>query len=220
MIVGIDGSGNYTVNCLLTQGTGSWSCSSSLAAMENVQTADSRDILERLSQLPVLTWQAGAEGVRHIGPAEEAFHAAFGLGQPRLTIDVDLRAAVPIDQPSSIFIRQVLDHFLARIENALEFAWRSRVILITASNGCPVDISMGLPGHEDEVMRRAVEFELEPGKAVRVCSAEDPDHPQGHRRPATGRARRRGHRLPPARRPGRGHHSPLAAGLCRATGQL
>ncbi len=92
MIVGIDGSGNYTVNCLLTQGTGSWSCSSSLAAMENVQAADSRDILERLSQVPVLTWQAGSEGVRHIGPAEEDFHAAFGLGQAGegiSTIDLD-----------------------------------------------------------------------------------------------------------------------------------
>ena len=92
MIVAIDGTGNYTVNCLLSQGTGSWSCSSSLAAMENVQAADSRDILERLSQLPVMTWQAGAEGVRHIGPAEEAFHAAFGLGQPGegiSTIDLD-----------------------------------------------------------------------------------------------------------------------------------
>jgi hypothetical protein len=94
-------------------------------------------------------------------------------GQPRLTIDVDLTVATPLDQPSSAFIQQVLDVFPARIENALEFARRSRVILITASNGCPVDISLGLPGYEDEVMRRAVEFEIEPGKAIRVCAAED-----------------------------------------------
>ena len=60
--------------------------------MENVQTAHSRDILDRLSQLPVLTWQAGAEGVRHIGPAEQDFHVAFGLGQPGegiSTLDLD-----------------------------------------------------------------------------------------------------------------------------------
>lgn len=94
-------------------------------------------------------------------------------GQPRLTRDVDLTAAVPLDQPMHIFIQQVLDRFPARIEDALEFARRSRVILIQTSNGCPADISMGLPGYEDEVMRRAVEVELEPGKAVRVCSAED-----------------------------------------------
>jgi hypothetical protein len=94
-------------------------------------------------------------------------------GEPRVTKDVDLTVVAPLDQPSSVLIQQVLDRFPARIENALEFARRSRVILITASNGCPVDISLGLPGYEDEVMRRAVKFELEPGKHVRVCSAED-----------------------------------------------
>ena len=94
-------------------------------------------------------------------------------GEPRVTKDVDLTAVAPLDQPSSALVQQVLDRFPARIENALEFARRSRVILITASNGCPADISLGLPGYEDEVMRRAVEFELEPGKAIRVCSAED-----------------------------------------------
>ncbi|MDW8319219.1 MAG: nucleotidyl transferase AbiEii/AbiGii toxin family protein [Anaerolineae bacterium] len=94
-------------------------------------------------------------------------------GEPRATRDVDLTVIAPPDQPTSVFIQQVLDRFPARIENALEFARRSRVILIAASNGCPVDISLGLPGYEEEVMRRAVEFELEPGKAIRVCSAED-----------------------------------------------
>jgi hypothetical protein len=94
-------------------------------------------------------------------------------GEPRVTRDVDLTVIGPLDQPSSVFVQQVLDRFPARIENALEFACRNRVILITASNGCPADISMGLPGYEDEVMQRAVEFELEPGKPVRICSAED-----------------------------------------------
>lgn len=94
-------------------------------------------------------------------------------GEPRTTQDVDLTIVAPLDRPSSVIIQQILDRFPARIENALEFARRSRVILITVSSGCPVDISMGLPGYEDEVMRRAVEFDLEPGKAVRVCAAED-----------------------------------------------
>ncbi len=94
-------------------------------------------------------------------------------GDPRLTRDVDLTAAVPLDQPSQLFIQQVLDRFPARLEDALEFAQRSRVILVQASNGCPIDIGLGLPGYEDEVMRRAVEIEIAPGQAVRFCSAED-----------------------------------------------
>jgi hypothetical protein len=94
-------------------------------------------------------------------------------GEPRVTKDVDLTVVAPLDQPSSVLVQQVLNRFPARVENALDIARRSRVILIRASNDCPADISMGLPGYEDEVMRRAVEFELEPGKRVRVCSAED-----------------------------------------------
>jgi hypothetical protein len=94
-------------------------------------------------------------------------------GEPRATRDVDLTVMTPLDQPSSTFILQVLGRFPGRIENAEEFARRNRVILITASNGCPVDISMGLPGYEEEVMQRTTEFELEPGKAIRICSAED-----------------------------------------------
>lgn len=94
-------------------------------------------------------------------------------GEPRATRDVDLTVMTPLDRPSTAFIRQILKRFPGRIENAEEFARRNRVILITASNGCPADISMGLPGYEEEVMQRATEVELEPGKAIRICSAED-----------------------------------------------
>lgn len=94
-------------------------------------------------------------------------------GEPRATRDVDLTVMTPLDQPSNAFIRQVLERFPGRIENAEQFARRTRVILITAGNGCPVDISLGLPGYEEEVMQRAVEVELAPGKAIRICSAED-----------------------------------------------
>jgi predicted nucleotidyltransferase len=47
------------------------------------------------------------------------------------------------------------------------------VVPVRAGNGCPVDISLAVPGYEDEMMRRAVDYELEPGKVVRMASAED-----------------------------------------------
>jgi hypothetical protein len=59
------------------------------------------------------------------------------------------------------------------VANPVAFARQSRMILIRASNHCDVDIALGLPGYEDEVMRRAVDYDLETGKAVRICSAED-----------------------------------------------
>jgi hypothetical protein len=93
-------------------------------------------------------------------------------GEPRFTRDVDVTVVVPLEQASS-FIATVVEYFAPRIENAAAFARRSRVILIWAANGCQVDISLGLPGYEDEVIQRAVDFELEPGKVVRLCGAED-----------------------------------------------
>lgn len=93
-------------------------------------------------------------------------------GEPRLTKDVDLTVVAPLDEPER-FIQRVTEAFAPRIDNAVAFARRNRVILVCGSNGCPVDISLGLPGYEDEVMQRAVAVELEPGKAVRICSAED-----------------------------------------------
>jgi hypothetical protein len=36
-----------------------------------------------------------------------------------------------------------------------------------------VDISLALPGYEDDLFARAVDYEVAPGKSVRLCSAED-----------------------------------------------
>lgn len=54
-----------------------------------------------------------------------------------------------------------------------QFARKSRVILVKASNDTPLDISLGLPGYEDQVVERAVAYELAPGKQVQICSPED-----------------------------------------------
>ncbi len=93
-------------------------------------------------------------------------------GEPRFTQDIDLTVAAPLDDPTS-FIQLIIDRFPPRLEDALDFARRNRVILVRASNGYPLDISLGLPGYEDEVMHRAIEYELEPGRQIRLCSAED-----------------------------------------------
>ena len=50
---------------------------------------------------------------------------------------------------------------------------RHRVLLVKTSNGYPVDISFGLPGYEEQVINRAINHKLAPGKSVRLCSAED-----------------------------------------------
>jgi hypothetical protein len=93
-------------------------------------------------------------------------------GEPRFTQDIDVTVAAPLDEPGA-FLERMVERFQPRMADAVSFARKHRVLLVRASNGCPVDISLGLPGYEDEVMRRAVAFELAPGKHVRICSAED-----------------------------------------------
>lgn len=93
-------------------------------------------------------------------------------GEPRFTQDVDLTIVAPLDDPESL-IRAIVDRFSSRIDDPVAFAQRNRVILVRATNGCNVDISLALPGYEDELMRRAVSYEVVPGKTVRLCSAED-----------------------------------------------
>lgn len=91
--------------------------------------------------------------------------------EPRVTVDVDLTAMYA--EGVEAFVRLITTKFSSRTPNLLNFARRTRVVTIRASNGEPVDISLGVPGYEDEIMHRAVAYELARGKSIRICSAED-----------------------------------------------
>jgi len=93
-------------------------------------------------------------------------------GSARLTVDADLTVAAPLEDSES-FVRLITQKFPSRLADPLGMAGRTRMILVTASNGVEVDISLALPGYEDEVFRRAVALAIEPGKTIRLCSAED-----------------------------------------------
>ncbi len=93
-------------------------------------------------------------------------------GEPRFTHDLDLTVAMPAEEVDD-FVHMVTDFLSSRVDDPMSFAQRTRMVLVKASNGCQVDISLALPGYEDHVMARAVEIELEPQKSVQFCSAED-----------------------------------------------
>ncbi len=94
-------------------------------------------------------------------------------GEPRFTHDVDLSIATPLEEGSSPLVELITRHFVSRVENPLDFARQTRMLLITAHNGVFVDISLALPGYEDDVFNRAIVYSLETDKAIRLCSAED-----------------------------------------------
>ena len=94
VVVAIDASGNPTWSCLLNSSTGNWSCSSDRNLKENLLAVHGREVLMRLSSLPIYTWNAkGADPAsQHMGPTGQDFYAAFGLGDSDTaisTIDLD-----------------------------------------------------------------------------------------------------------------------------------
>jgi hypothetical protein len=93
-------------------------------------------------------------------------------GEPRFTLDVDVTVMLPPEDPVPL-LQELAAHFSSRIPDAVAFARRHRILLVRASNGIALNISLGLPGYEEEVISRAVDWELEPGKRVRLCAAED-----------------------------------------------
>ncbi len=94
-------------------------------------------------------------------------------GQVRLTADADLSVAAPLTTGAAPLVRLITGHFPSRSADPLDFAGKTRMVLITASNGVEVDISLALPGYEDQLFSRAVDYEIDPGKSIKLCSAED-----------------------------------------------
>jgi hypothetical protein len=68
-------TGNLNIAGTLTQG-------SSREIKTDFASLDPKDVLSRVSNLPVSLWSYKTEtGVRHVGPMAEDFHQAFGLGE-------------------------------------------------------------------------------------------------------------------------------------------
>jgi trimeric autotransporter adhesin len=77
-----------TNGCSLVANGINWACTSSRLEKENFAEVDGEDVLRRLREVPVTSWNGIAEGpqVRHIGPMAQDWHAAFALNDDPLTI--------------------------------------------------------------------------------------------------------------------------------------
>ncbi len=93
-------------------------------------------------------------------------------GEPRSTRDADLTVVVELGEEEPV-IRALLGRFKPRLENALEFALRSRVVLIQSDAGPPVDIALGGLPFEHRVVDRSTSYDFGGGATLRTCSAED-----------------------------------------------
>jgi hypothetical protein len=91
---GVDGSGNFTSGMRLPAGSSAWSPMSDRNAKTEFAAIDGKDVLVRLSSIPIATWRYKSQNpsIRHIGPVAQDFYTAFGVGEDDKyisTIDAD-----------------------------------------------------------------------------------------------------------------------------------
>ena len=98
--------------------------------------------------------------------------AVLRWGEIRMTQDIDLCLLCGFGSEEA-FITTLLKDFKSRISGAHEFAIQNRVLLLFASNGVSIDVSLsGLP-FEKKMIKRATYFEFFPNYSLLTCSAED-----------------------------------------------
>ncbi len=98
--------------------------------------------------------------------------AAARWGEPRATRDVDITLLTGFGDEES-YISEILRQFDARIPDANHFALENRVLLISASNGTPIDIALAGMPFEERVVERASGFTFAADVSLITCSAED-----------------------------------------------
>jgi hypothetical protein len=93
-------------------------------------------------------------------------------GRPRQTNDVDLMLLTGFGNEHA-FIDMLLEEYASRIGSPREFALENRILLLAASNGVPIDLSLaGLP-FEEAMIHRATDWQCDEGIFLRTASAED-----------------------------------------------
>ena len=87
-ITAVDPFGNPTAGVYVASGDSAWQTYSDRNLKENIEPVESTEVLERLADLPIATWNYRAQdpSIRHMGPMAQDFHAAFGLGNSDKTI--------------------------------------------------------------------------------------------------------------------------------------
>jgi hypothetical protein len=93
-------------------------------------------------------------------------------GAPRMTVDVDLTLLTGFGSEAP-FVDHLLGTFRGRLPDARDFALTHRTLLLTASNGVHLDVSLGAMPFEERAVARASRFAISPTEGLTTCSAED-----------------------------------------------
>lgn len=98
--------------------------------------------------------------------------ANFRWGTPRLTNDVDVTLLTGFGNEET-FVRALLDVYTSRVPDPIVFAQDNRVVLLRTAEGFGVDVALGAMPFEERTIERSSVATLQPGVALRTCSADD-----------------------------------------------
>ena len=98
--------------------------------------------------------------------------AVIRWGEVRITQDIDLCLLTGFGNEEK-YINGILAEFESRIPNPSQFALKNRVLLVSASNGVSVDISLSGLSFEEQMVGRATPFSFSPECFLITCLAED-----------------------------------------------
>jgi hypothetical protein len=121
--------------------------------------------------------EAALEVERVVRAAQFSFCFIGGIavqrwGQPRMTVDIDLTVITGFGDEER-HVDGLLASLAGRLEDARAFALQHRTLLLIASNGVHVDVSLGAMPFEERSVERASRFAISDRDAITTCSAED-----------------------------------------------
>jgi hypothetical protein len=90
LVTAVDAAGLPVAGVRLAAGSGSWETLSDRTAKANVLPVDEQEILVRLMEIPISTWNYKTQdpSIRHLGPTAQDFQRAFDLGEDERTISI------------------------------------------------------------------------------------------------------------------------------------
>jgi hypothetical protein len=89
-------------------------------------------------------------------------------GEARLTRDADLTVFTGFGGEEG-YIDELLAHFASRVAGARDFAIKHRVLLLRASNGVPLDVTLGALPFEDKAVTSARAEEIVAGAQLQLA---------------------------------------------------
>lgn len=122
-------------------------------------------------------WQTAVELQEYLAASGHPFCFIGGLvvqrwGQPRVTADVDATILTEFGGEAEI-AREILQRYQSRIENPIQFAIQSRILLLQDIRHNKIDLSIGGLEFEHRIVQRSSWWGIPGGGKIRTCSAED-----------------------------------------------